>query len=353
MGAGAEGNFFEDFAVGQTLRHRGGRTLTTGDNALYIALTGDRYPTYSDATFAQGLGYERELINDLLVFHIVFGKTVSEISLNAVANLGYADVQFRAPVYPGDTLHAETEIIGVKENSSGKTGTVYVHTQGMNQRDEVVLEFYRWVMVNKRAPETPHPVNVVPDFLPVVEPMLELPKIKDVDWVKGRFWDDYAADEWLYDGTGMTLEESEHALATRLYQNTAKVHFDARLMADSNNGKRLVYGGHVISLAHALVYPLFPNATRIAAWNGGAHANPTFAGETLYAAARVLERREIDGRDDFGYLRVQLVSLKDRVPDEESLILKQTNLDSGRDRYSEHAVLDLDYWLVVPRKGQA
>ncbi|MFP6617042.1 MAG: hypothetical protein VCB26_11620, partial [Candidatus Hydrogenedentota bacterium] len=74
---------------------------------------------------------------------------------------------------------------------------------------------------------------------------------------------------------------------------------------------------------------------------------------TLYAAARVLERREIDGRDDFGYLRVQLVSLKDRVPDEESLILKQTNLDSGRDRYSEHAVLDLDYWLVVPRKGQA
>jgi 2-methylfumaryl-CoA hydratase len=353
MDAGAVGNFFEDFSVGQKLRHRGGRTVTTGDNALYIALTGDRCSTYCDAAFARGLGYECELINDLLVFHIVFGKTVSEISLNAVANLGYADVRFCAPVYPGDTLRAETTIAGLKENSSGKTGTVYVHTQGFNQREEVVLEFYRWVMVNKRDTGTACAVNEVPDLPTVVEPSLSMPTPGEVEWVEGRFWEDYAENEWLYDGAGMTLEEPEHALATRLYQNTAKVHFDARLMAETAHGKRLVYGGHVISLAHALVYPLFPNLARIAVWNGGTHSNPVFAGDTLYAAARVLEREEMDGRSDYGYVRVQLVCLKDRVPDAESLVLKQRDSDSGREKYCGHVVLDLDYWLIVARKGQA
>ena len=106
----------------------------------------------SDA-FAQAIGYPRAPVDDLLVFHIVFGKTVPDISLNAVANLGYADCRFLAPVYPGDTLTAVSEVIGLKENSSRKTGIVYVRTTGYKQDGSKVLEYVRWVMVRQARRE--------------------------------------------------------------------------------------------------------------------------------------------------------------------------------------------------------
>ena len=98
------GNFFEDFVVGDELVHATPRTITEADAAIYTGLTGSRYALYSADTFAQDIGLEGAPIDPLLAFHIVFGKTVPDISLNAVANLGYADGRFLAPVYPGDTL---------------------------------------------------------------------------------------------------------------------------------------------------------------------------------------------------------------------------------------------------------
>src|SRR5688572_2794630 len=120
------GNFFEDFRLGQTIRHPTPRTMTVGDVALYTALFGGRFAVQSSDTFAKAIGYREAPIDDLLVFHVVFGKSVPDISRNAVANLGYAGCLFLSPVYPGDTLTATSEVIGLKENSSGKTGVVYV-----------------------------------------------------------------------------------------------------------------------------------------------------------------------------------------------------------------------------------
>src|SRR3979490_3431040 len=120
------GNFFEDFRIGQVIAHAPPRTVTVGDVALYCALFGARFAVQSSDAFAQKLGYPRAPVDDLLVFHIVFGKTVPDISINAVANLGYAGCRFLAPVYPGDTLNAVSEVIGLKENSSRKTGIVFV-----------------------------------------------------------------------------------------------------------------------------------------------------------------------------------------------------------------------------------
>src|SRR5262249_22114823 len=124
------GNFFEDFQLGQVIKHATPRTVTTGDVALYNGLYGARFAVQSSDMFAYAIGYPRSPIDDLLVFHIVFGKTVPDISLNAVANLGYAGCRFRAPVYPGDTLTAVSEVIGLKENSSHKTGIVTVRSTG-------------------------------------------------------------------------------------------------------------------------------------------------------------------------------------------------------------------------------
>src|SRR4051812_855952 len=124
------GNFFEDFRLGQVIRHATPRTVTSADAALYAALYGARFAVQSSDTFAQAIGYPKSPIDDLLVFHIVFGKTVPDISLNAVANLGYADCRFLQAVYPGDTLTAVSEVIGLKEKSSRKTRGVYVRSTG-------------------------------------------------------------------------------------------------------------------------------------------------------------------------------------------------------------------------------
>ena len=138
------GNFFEDFRFGQVIVHATPRTVTVGDVALYTALYGSRFAVQSSDELAKKLGYSRAPLDDLLTFHVVFGKTTPDISLNAIANLGYADCKFLKPVYPGDTLTSVSEVIGLKENSNKETGTVYVRSTGRNQNGDVVLEYCRW-----------------------------------------------------------------------------------------------------------------------------------------------------------------------------------------------------------------
>src|SRR5690242_1217122 len=170
MAKTSAGNFFEDFRLGQTIRHATPRTMTVGDVALYTGLFGPRFAVQSSDAFAKAIGYPRAPIDDLLVFHVVFGKTVPDVSLNAVANLGYAGMQFLAPVFPGDTLTATSEVIGLKENSNRKTGIVYVRTRGVRSDGVAVLEYVRWVMVRKRDEAAPAPGDHVPRLPTAVEP---------------------------------------------------------------------------------------------------------------------------------------------------------------------------------------
>lgn len=358
MGSKANpGNYFEDFEIGQTLDHAIPRTVTEGDNALYIALTGDRYPLHCSAEFAKRLGFKRELINDLLVFHIVFGKSVSDVSMNAVANLGYADVRFLTPVYPGDTLHSISKVLGKKENRSGKNGNVYVRTQGFNQDGNVVLQFYRWVMVRKRDESSPAPEPAIPNLpAEVAVENLVVPDCLDLGLFEPRatggrwYFEDYEPGERIHHGSGMTLEEAEHMTATRLYQNTAKVHFDQHFMKGTAAGKRLIYGGHIISVARSLAFNGLENVLRILAWNSGTHSNPTYAGDTLYAMTDVAGKAELPGRTDAGALRLRLLAVKNQDPEAEPLEIKSVDEKSGRERYHPNVVLDLDHWVLIPKR---
>src|SRR6201984_1745504 len=151
------GNFFEDFRIGQVIKHATPRTITVGDVALYNGLFGPRFAVQSSDAFACAIGYPRAPVDDFLVFHIVFGKTVPDISLNAVANLGYADSRFLAPVYPGDSLSATSEVIGLRENANRTTAIVYVRSTGHKQDGSAVLSYVRWVMVRKGEETAPSP----------------------------------------------------------------------------------------------------------------------------------------------------------------------------------------------------
>ena len=256
------GNFFEDFRIGQTIRHATPRTVTVGDVALYNGLFGPRFAVQSSDAFAQSIGYPRAPVDDLLVFHIVFGKTVPDVSLNAVANLGYAGCRFLAPVYPGDTLNAASEVIGLKENSSRKTGIVFVRSTGFKQDGSKVLEYVRWVMVRKRDEAAPAPADHVPRVPEAVLPTTLGDACPPIDVAAYDFalagspyrFGDYAVGEKIDHVDGITVEEAEHQIATRLYQNTARIHFNQFAAAQGRFGRRLIYGGHVISLARALSF---------------------------------------------------------------------------------------------------
>jgi 2-methylfumaryl-CoA hydratase len=344
------GNFFEDFSVGQVFQHATPRTVTTGDVALYTGLYGSRFAVQSSDAFAQGVGYPRSPIDDLILFHIVFGKTVPDISLNAIANLGYAECRFLKAVYPGDTLSAASEVIGLRENSNRASGVVYVRTTGRNQQGEAVLEYVRWVMVRKRDNAAPAPDPVVPKLAERVDPAGLGAAVPRLDLARWDFalsgaphrWGDYAAGEKIDHADAMTLEEAEHQIATRLYQNTAKVHFNLHEQAQGQFKRRLVYGGVVISLARALSFNGLANAFHVAAINGGRHIAPCFGGDTVYAWSEVLEAAEIPGRRDIGALRVRLAAVKNRA-------CADFPLRNEAGEYAEGVILDLDLWLVLPR----
>ena len=164
------GRFFEDYALGQVIEHAVPRTVGAGERALYHALYPARHALYSSDEFARASGLPQSPLDDLAAFHVVFGKTVPDVSLNAVANLGYGEGRWLKPVYAGDTLRSTSEVIGLKQNSNGKTGVVHVRTRGLNQRDEVVMEYVRWVMVRKRDVDAPAPETVVPELSKVIDP---------------------------------------------------------------------------------------------------------------------------------------------------------------------------------------
>ena len=337
------GRFFEDYRVGEVIEHAVPRTLEGGEKALYHALYPARHAMSSSAPFAESCGMPGAPFDDLLVFHTVFGKTVPDISLNAVANLGYAEGRWLAPVQPGDTLSATSEVIGLKQNSNGKSGVVWVRTTGRSQNGTAVIEYVRWVMVRKRTPGAPAPDAVLPELaaaLPV--DTLEIPA--GLDFTNYDFtaagephrWGDYEIGETIDHVDRVTIEEAEHMLATRLWQNTAKVHFDA---TNREDGKRLIYGGHVISLARSLSFNGLANAQLIVGLNGGSHAAPCFAGDTIAAWSEVLDKAKTNA-PGVGAIRLRLVAHRANTA---PLVLKN---DDGK--YAPGVLLDLDVWALMP-----
>ncbi len=345
------GNFFEDFFVGQEIVHATPRTVTEGEVAVYTALFGSRFAANSSDPFASELGLDGAPVDSMLAFHVVFGKTVPDISLNAIANLGYANGRFGVPVYPGDTLSTTSTVIGVKENKDGKTGVVFVRSIGVNQVGEMVLDYVRWVMVRKSKLDAPAPTPVIPALSDMVDvadlyvPYAIEPGAYNTELAGSPFlWDDYEVGERIDHVDGMTIEETEHMMAARLFQNTAKVHFNQHVESAGRFGRRIIYGGYIISLARSLSFNGLANALSIAAINGGRHTSPTFAGDTIYAWSEILGRMEIPDRDDIGALRVRTVATKDRA-------CADFPYQDAAGAYDPAVVLDFDYTVLMPRRS--
>ena len=214
----------------------------------------------------------------------------------------------------------------------------------------LALDYVRWVMVRKRDAAAPRrrrrtspicPSAVAPAELGAACPKIDAAAYDFALAGSPHRWGDYAPGERIDHVDGVTVEEAEHQIATRLYQNTAKVHFNQFSEGQGRFGRRLIYGGHVISLARALSFNGLANAFHIAAINGGRHVAPLFAGDTVFAWSEVLETAALPGRADVGALRLRTVATKNRP-------CGDFPLRQG-EGYEPSVVLDLDYWVLLPR----
>ena len=339
------GRFFEDYAVGDIINHATPRTLTESDASLYTSIYPTRFALQSSKEFAIRCGLQDRPLDDLIVFHTVFGKTVPDISINAVANLGYAEGKFFSTVFSGDTLSVLSEVIGLKQNSNGKTGIVYVKTKGQNSSGETILEYKRWVMVKKRFVG----VQDMPSNLPSLKTSLdgsELNIPEKLDFTKydtnaagsKKSFNDYKVGDLIDHIDGNTICEADHLFATRLWQNNSRVHFDINAREDK---KRLIYGGHIISLVRALSFNGLENAQMIVGINGGTHANPAFAEDTIYCWSEILDKIDLNKRN-IAALRLRSVGTKEKNHN------MKVKSDDGR--YLPTVVLEFDYWVLVPKE---
>ena len=348
------GNFFEDFGLGQVFEHGVPRTITQGDVALYTGITGSRFSLYCAHPVATACGFKDTPIDNFLVFHLAFGKTVNDISLNAVANLGYAEVQFFEACYPGDTLFVSSEVIGLKENSNGKNGVVYVKSVAVNQSDKQVVSWIRWVMVEKREQGLSNQTATIPSYLAQVDNPSDLIPLEanfgswKPSYSDNQFtFDDIEVNDEIFHRDGMTINDSDHSVATRLYQNNARVHFDGNMMENERQSQRLVYGGQIISICRSLSYTGLSNAVWLCGINGGTHANPSYAGDTIYSHSVILDKQDICGRNDIGLVRIRTFGIKNNSPDTIGELYAENN---GRLKYHQDVVLDLDYWVAMIKR---
>lgn len=342
------GPCFEDFVVGQDIVHATPRTVGDGEISQYIALTGSRCAISSATSTAALAGLPTRPLDGWLVFNLAFGQTVREISTSAIANLGYAELRFLRPVFAGDTLRSTSRVIGCRTTSKGDSGIVYVQSTCFNQHDEPAMRWVRWVLLPRGGEARGASIASVPDLSPCV-PVEELCTACRFDgeetlqrWCaatgSGRLWDDYRDGEAIPHPLSLTVEESDHMSATRLYQNLAQVHFSAM---PANGGRRLVYGGHVISLCQSISHHGLENLVHPVAVNGGSHLKPVYAGDELRAVTHVLERWPLSGRKDIAAIRLRLLGVKNS---------RNATLQIKDDDTTD-IVLDLDYTAVIPRSS--
>ena len=157
---GWRGRFYEDFEVGDVYEHPLGRTVTTTDNLWFTLLTQNTAPVHFDHNYAAQTEFGRPLVDSTFTLALVTGQSVTDVSQNVFANLGWDEVRLPAPVFEGDTIYSSSEVLEKRESRSRPdVGIVRVKTTGYNQDGTVVITFGRTVMVYKRdhAPKVPRP----------------------------------------------------------------------------------------------------------------------------------------------------------------------------------------------------
>jgi 2-methylfumaryl-CoA hydratase len=311
------GNFLEEFRPGQVFRHKGGKTVTEGLHAVFSDFAYTTNPLAKNARYARAYGYRGLVAPPGLVMATVFSQTVEDVSENARANLEYIDMRFGVPVCVGDTLEAETMVLGVKASSRDRDrGVVHVQTTGHNQDGQVVLTYERKVQVWKKSVDAPvadgevAPKPVAVELaLPAYDPARNyrsLAHLSNAD----TYFEDFTPGDVLEHWRGRVVT-NDHIVLTGMLDNTSQVHCN-QWMVDQEperfvGGKLIVFGGIPFQLCLGLSCPdIGDNAVADVRYVTGRHTAPIFAGDTVFASTEIRELRDLPGRPDLGLLATTL-----------------------------------------------
>ena len=311
------GNALEDLYPGQVFEHPRGLTIT---EESILQFSGDFFecnPLYRNAAYAAKAGYSALPASPQLVFNAVLSLGVQNDSEKAIANLGYYDVQFLRPVVAGDTLRALTKVIDRKDRGAGKPGIAHIQTVGINQRDEIVLQYERKILVAASVAElpevtldaTPFPRETNP-VAHVPEPQPDLPyRLTGPD----TFYQGFEVGDVIVHFNGRTITD-EHMAWTYRVGNTHPLHFDRIYSTGQKgpmSGEPIVYGGLVFAWLSGLASR---DTTENALWElgftEGYHTQPAFAGDTVFALSRVLAKEDVPGSKAAGIVTFQLIGVK-------------------------------------------
>jgi 2-methylfumaryl-CoA hydratase len=283
-------------------------------------------PLAKNARYARAWGFRGLVAPPGLVMGIVFSQSVEDVSENARANLEYIDMRFGVPVYVGDTIEAETTVLGVKASSRERDrGVVHVQTTGRNQDGDVVLTYQRKVQVWKRDPAaTVADGEVPPADIPVT---LDLPpysaKRRYADFAHLSSPDTYLEDFHpgdLFEHTRARVVTTDHIMLTGILDNTSQVHCNQWMVTENPDkyvgGQLIVFGGLPFNLCLGIASAdIADNALADVRYVTGKHTAPIFAGDTVFAATEIREKRDVPGRPDLGTVASTLRGHKFRKKD--------------------------------------
>ena len=313
------GRYLDELDPGQVFEHPRGFTFTTTNMLDFARTYMQANPLYLNAEYARAHGFADLPASPQMVFNVTLSLGVQNDSEKAIANLGYYQVQFLRPVYPGDTLRAFTKVLERKDRGADKPGIARIRTVGVNQRDEVVLQYERKIFVGwrgERPPTTPAaPVDA--PFPGEEQPRVELPLNGEVvaPGLTGpnTYFEDFAAGDIIVHANGRTITE-EHMALTYAVGNSHPLHFD-RVFSSGLSGKMsgepIVYGGLVFAWLEGLASrDVSEHAVWELGFTEGYHTQPAFAGDTVGALTRILATEDVPGTDAYGIVTMQLIGVK-------------------------------------------
>ncbi len=313
------GRYLDEFVPGQVFVHPRGYTFERGPMLDFARVFMQCNPLYLNLEYAKAHGFPDLPASPQMVFNVVLSLGVHNDSEKAIANLGYYNVQFLRPVYPGDTLRGYTKVVDRKARGEDKPGIVLIRTLGVNQHNQVVLQYERKIMVGYRGdrlPTTPAPTTPV-EFPWVEHPVVDLPLNAGgyPSQLTGpnTYFEDFALGDLIVHANGRTITD-EHMAWTYLVGNTHPLHFDrvySTGLSGKMSGEPIVYGGLVFAWLEGLASrDVSENALWELGFTEGYHTQPAVSGDTVAALSRVVATETLPNTDSAGIVTFQFIGVK-------------------------------------------
>jgi 2-methylfumaryl-CoA hydratase len=313
------GRYLDEFVPGQVFVHPRGYTFERGPMLDFARVFMQCNPLYLNLEYAKAHGFTDLPASPQMVFNVVLSLGVHNDSEKAIANLGYYNVQFLRPVYPGDTLRGYTKVMDRKARGEDKPGIVLIRTLGINQHNQVVLQYERKIMVGYRGdrlPTTPAPTTPV-EFPWVEHPVVELPITGGHYPAQltgpNTYFEDFSLGDLIVHANGRTITD-EHMAWTYLVGNTHPLHFDrvySTGLSGKMSGEPIVYGGLVFAWLEGLASrDVSENALWELGFTEGYHTQPAVSGDTVAALSRVVATETLPNNDSAGIVTFQFIGVK-------------------------------------------